>query len=299
MTKKIHHRLTMGKRREMHGYVFILPWILGVIAFFIKPLAEACIYLFNSVKIESGYVTTTYVGLSNFRKVFFEDPENTRLIVSSLGNTFFECLLIVVFSLLISIALNSKLPTVSVAKAIYALPIIVSSGVLLMVFKNDLFAQSALQNSDATIFQATALRETLTGFGLDYEQVNFMTQTVDKIMDIVWRTGIQILIFIGGLNSVSPQLYEVCKVEGATAWQTFWEVTFPMVTPYILLNTIYTVVDSFMYVENPVMQKIQTYFESMQYESSTVLGICYCFCVLILAGIVMLIISKRVFYIEN
>ena len=290
---------TMEKRRNLHGYVFILPWVIGVLIFFIMPMIEACVYIFNDVTTEVGRIDTVFTGLTNIKAVLFKDPGNIRMILSSIGTTLTECLLIVVFSLLIAAMLHRKLKSMSLAKALYALPLIVSSGIMLAVFKQDLFVQSSIQNSDSTIFQAAILNDALYQFGLNYQMVNTISSLVSQIMDIVWKSGVQILLFTAAWNSVPTLLYEVCKVEGATSWQIFWEVTFPMITPFILLNTIYSIIDAFTHFSNPVMEKIYDLISKSLFETSTTLSVAYCLCILVVIGVVGGIISRRVFYIEN
>lgn len=291
--------LSLEKRRNLHGYVFILPWFIGAVAFFCVPLISAVRYVFNSVQVLPGGAVYTFVGLENLRDVFLRDPDNVRLIAESIGSTLGESLLIVALSLFLAILLHRQFPTVKFAKAIYALPVIVSSGVLLSIFKNDLFAQSMISGSDATIFQSTQLSEALLSAGLPHSLVESVTQMTNRIMDVVWRSGVQIILFTAALNSISPQLYEVCRVEGASPWQIFWNVTFPMVTPYILLNAIYSVIDTFTYYSNPIMTKLRTLFSNNLREDSTTLSLVYCLCVLAVVGLIFLFLSKKVTYIEK
>ena len=300
MNKKNGGRLmSIETRRNLNGYVFILPWIIGALAFFIFPMLKASIYLFHSVKIEAGYVTTKFTGLANLRNVFLEDPDNLRIMLTSLGATMFESVLIVFFSLIMAIILTKKFRTAAFAKAVFVLPIIVSSGILLSVFRSDLFVNSSIQNSDSTIFQGVVLKNSLIKMGMSADMVGQFTSIISQIMDTVWKSGVQILLFIAGINTVSPALYEVCRVEGATGWQIFWEVTFPLMTPFILLNAIYSIVDSFTFVSNPVMQKIQAYFNVMNYEASTTFAFVYGIGILILTGVVGLVLSRRVVYVEH
>ncbi len=286
--KKMKHK----KVQSLFGYIFISPWIIGVIAFFVLPIISSSIYLFNSVKIVPGGVETTFIGLFNINKVFFEDAENVPLIVNTLGSTLFESSLIIVFSLIIALLLHKKFPTQTLIRAVYMLPIILTSGIILSVFKQDLFSQSAIQNSDTTIFQSASVRDALFAFGLSAEIVKFLTDIVNQILEIVWRSGVQILLFYASLKSISPVYYEVSKVEGATGWQTFWSITFPVISPYILLYSVYTIIDSFMYFGNPVMNKVLYYFNHSMYEFSTIFAFFYGMGVLLLTVTIWGSISK-------
>lgn len=292
-------RLSIRRRHGLMGLAFVAPWIVGVIAFFLVPMGQAVYYMFYNVILETDGVRSEYMGLQIIKEVLLDDPNNVRTMVTSIATTLGEVVLILAFSLFIAIILSQKFKGRTVARAIFALPIIVSSGVLLAVFKEDLFASSMAQTSDVTIFQSAALEMSMLKLGIDPSLVSWLTGTVSSILDLIWKCGVQILLFLGGIKAVPSQLYEVCNVEGANAWQTFWKVTFPLVTPYILLNTVYSIIDSFTYYANPVMQTIEDYFNQMYASSGTTLAVAYCLLVLVVTGIVAWFVSRKVFYIEK
>ena len=290
-------RLSMKQKNKLAGYGFIAPWLLGVSMFFLVPMGLAVVQLFTTFSNTTRQYT--FVGFTNLRAVFFEDAENIRLMLDSLGTTLGEALLIVAFSLFAAILLNQKFKGRGFSRAVFALPIIVSSGVLMAIFREDLFRNTMMDNAEATIFQSDALYKSLLNMGLPVDIVTGLTDTVSRILDIVWKTGVQILLFLGGLQAVSPQLYEVCQVEGATAWQKFWKVTFPLLSPFLLLNTVYSVIDSFTYYSNPVMGKVNRYFMEYHHSYSTSLAFPYFLLVLIITGIIAGLMSRKIFYIEK
>ena len=292
-------KLSMTRKRSLSGLIFVAPWIIGVIWFFIAPMCESFLYMFNDVIVRPGGLEATYVGFDIIREVLMEDPDNIRMMLSSVGQTLGESVLIVAFSLFIGIILSNEFKGRTLARAIFALPIIVSSGVVLAVFKEDLFATSITQNSDMTIFQSAALENAMLELGLNPSLVDTLTGLVSNILDLIWKCGVQILLFTAGIKSIPTHMYEVCRVEGANAWQTFWKVTFPLVTPYILLNAVYSIIDSFTYYSNPVMQRILRYFNELYTSSGTTLAVAYCLLALVVTGIVAGLISRKVFYIEK
>ena len=81
--------------------------------------------------------------------------------------------------------------------------------------------------------------------GINMTLINSVTAIVDSLFELIWKTGIQQLIFLAGLQTINASMYEVAKIEGATGWETFWKVTFPMISPMLLINIIYTLIDSF------------------------------------------------------
>lgn len=292
-------KLSMTRKRSFSGLLFVAPWIVGVIWFFIVPMCESFLYMFNDVIVRPGGLEAEYVGFDIIREVLVDDPDNVRMMLSSVLQTLGEAVLIVAFSLFIGIILSNEFKGRTVARAVFALPIIVSSGVVLAVFKEDLFATSITQNSDMTIFQSAALENAMLELGLNPSLVDTLTGMVSNILDLIWKCGVQILLFTAGIKSIPTQMYEVCRVEGANAWQTFWKVTFPLVTPYILLNAVYSIIDSFTYYSNPVMQRILKYFNELYTSSGTTLAVAYCLLALVVTGVVAGLISRKVFYIEK
>lgn len=290
---------TVEDRRNSMGYIFISPWIFGVIVFFLIPMAYSIAYIFYDVTITENGLKYHFVKFDNINKVFFQDPNNLRMVFSSIGSTLMQVLLIVAFSLFIAVILNKPFKGRGIHRAIFSLPIIVSSGVLLMVFKQNLFAQSIQSSPDSTIFQGAALQSTLINLGINQSLTNQLTTIVSQILDLMWKSGVQILLFIAAMQAVPKHLYEVCQVEGSTSWQTFWKVTFPMVSPFLLLNAVYTIIDNFTYYDNPVMITVNTYFNQNYYSSSTTLSFFYFIFILIITGIIGGLISRKVFYIEK
>ncbi|MBP3936375.1 MAG: sugar ABC transporter permease [Clostridia bacterium] len=299
MKRSVFGKMSMTRKRSLSGLIFVAPWLVGVIWFFIVPMCESFLYMFNDVIVRPGGLEATYVGFDIIREVLADDPDNVRMMLTSVMQTLGESVLIVAFSLFIGIILSNEFKGRTVARAVFALPIIVSSGVVLAVFKEDLFATSITQNSDMTIFQSAALENAMLELGLNPSIVDTLTGLVSNILDLIWKCGVQILLFTAGIKSIPAQMYEVCRVEGANAWQTFWKVTFPLVTPYILLNAVYSIIDSFTYYSNPVMQRILRYFNELYTSSGTTLAVAYCLLALVVTGVVAGLISRKVFYIEK
>lgn len=169
----------------------------------------------------------------------------------------------------------------------------------MQVFKEDLFRTSLESTAQATVFQGIVLEESLLKMGLSQKLVGSLTGMVASILDLIWQSGIQILLFIGGMQSIPRSYMEVCEVEGASPWQGFWRVTFPLISPFLLLNFVYAVIDSFTLSSNPVIIKINGYFHNIQYSEATTLSMAYFIVVLLIVAIAIAIISKRVFYIEK
>ena len=290
---------TIEQRRDSMGYVFILPWVIGLIWFFLWPMAQAALYVCNEVTLGDNGLVYNFVGTKIIRQVFFDNPNNFRTILESTGTTLINALLIVAFSLIVAVLLNKPFRGRGFCRALVALPIIVSSGVLMQVFKEDLFRSSIESAAEATVFQGVVLEDSLAKLGLGDEFIGVLTGLVSSILDLIWQSGIQILLFVGGMQSISSSLLEVCEVEGASPWQTFWKVTFPMISPFLLLNFVYAVIDSFTISSNPVIVQINDYFHNILYANATTMSVAYFLLVLVVVGLATAIISRRVFYIEK
>ena len=290
---------TIEQRRNSVAYGFLLPWLIGLIAFFFVPFFEALYQMFFDMRIEETGVSYTYVGFKVFKEVLFESSAHIRMLLGSIGSTLRDAVLIVIFSLIVAVLLNKPFPGRGFCRALMALPIIVSSGVLMQVFKGDLLLNSVESSAEATIFQGIVIEETLMQMGMPVSAINMISNAVSSILDLIWQSGIQILLFVGGMQSIPKTYYEVCSVEGASPWQSFWRVTFPMLSPFLMLNFVYASIDSFTLPTNEVIGEINEYFHNVMYSQATVLSMAYFLLVLVVVGISGLIISKRVFYVEK
>jgi ABC-type sugar transport system permease subunit len=129
------------------------------------------------------------------------------------------------------------------------------------------------------------------------ELVTTVTTMVNNIFNIVNRSGVQMLIFLSALQSISPAIYESCKIDGATSWETFWKITLPMISPMILVNGIYTIIDSFTNDANPVMAYIaDTYIKPDGDVVSSAMAWMYFMIVALIVAAIAGIFSAFVFY---
>ena len=174
-----------------------------------------------------------------------------------------------------------------------------SSGVLLSIFKTSIFSQSQEAIAETTVFQASGVQAMLESAGVGQGLINTIVGWVNSLVDMLWKSGVQIIVFLSGIQSIPPSYYEVCDIEGATAWQRFWRVTFPIMMPFCFLNIIYTIIDSFTYQSNPVMLQIMQYFGNLQYAFSSALALAYFVVIIIIIGIIAKLISGHIVYIDK
>lgn len=209
--------------------------------------------------------------------------------------------LIVIFSLFIAVVLNQKFIGRSFARSIFFLPVILTSGVILTLESTSLVMavneQNATSGSLINVLSSFELKRLMLEVGVSETIVNYLTGAVDRIYEIVSLSGVQILIFLAGIQTISPQLYEASKIEGATGYEAFWKITFPMVSPLILVNMIYTIIDSFS--QNELVTLIRTTaFSQFDFGLSSAMAWIYFLAISLILLISTYLVSRKIFYHE-
>jgi ABC-type sugar transport system permease subunit len=150
----------------------------------------------------------------------------------------------------------------------------------------------------AEIVSAIDIQSLFAGMKVGTELVEYVATMINNIYDIVNRSGVQMLIFLAGLQSISPAIYESCSIDGATGWETFWKITFPMISPMILVNAVYTIIDSFTTDQNTVMKFIDGVYTQASggKEISSAMSWMYFLLVILIVAAVAGIASAFVFY---
>ena len=293
-------KLTNAKRNSLIGFSFTIPWVIGFIFLFLIPLIKTVLYSFSSISIGKSGFELSFVGVRNYRATFSEDPNNLRMVLTSIGNVVVTVIVVVVFSLFLAILLNQDFRGRSLARVIFALPIIIASGVVIVLLKENVLQQN-MGSSDtaATLFQGNGLLDFLKLMGLPDNIVGTFENILNNIFDMVWRSGMQIILFLSALQSIPSSSYEAAKIEGATAWESFWFVTFPMISPFLLVNIVYTIIDTFTDSTNTVMSKIFSLVSGVEYEKAAAFSIVYFILVLLVVGLVYIIMNKRISYSER
>lgn len=292
---------SMRARNARTGTWFILPFIIGFILFMAKPMVESFIMSFNDVTLIPGEgYAQSYVGLNNYSYALTVDPEYNQDLVEEIGQMVVNTIATLVLSFVIAVILNQDFKGRTLCRAIFFLPVILSSGVLPGIeHENEYYDMmsgmaESLQNSSGVNISAT-LEDLLKVSGVGGGVFDVVFQMIDSIYDIVMASGIQIIVFLSGLQSISPSLYEAADVEGCSAWEAFWKITFPMVSPLLLVNCIYTIIDFFMKNDNSVMELIyDVTYQDFKFGVSAAMSWLYFGVALVFIGLSSLIISKAV-----
>lgn len=258
-------QLSLSAKSAWTAQIFILPFYLGFWFFFLSPLIQSVRMSFSNVSIgDDGYLLEG-VGFDNYHVAFFEDTNFTTNLTKSLSNLAWQLPVIIVLSLFLAMILNQKFRGRVFVRAVFFLPVIFASGVALSLISGDNVASSALQGSSVSGGEITSnngLRELLVNAGFDSEIVSIVTSISNSLFNLIWQGGIQMIIFLAGLQSIPPTLYEASSIEGATAWENFWKITLPMLVPTIMINLVYTIVDNFTNSSNVIMKQVNSLMSS-------------------------------------
>lgn len=292
------HVMPYESKKSLAGFLFVSIWVIGFIFFFLLPFLQSVRYSFSDIVLNpNGGYTLNFIGWKNYIKAFTTDAEFLPAVFSSLGAMLYQVPIIVLFSLFVAIILNQKFVGRTFVRGVFFIPIIVANGVILSIMNGDVLSQTIMQgSSSSTLFQSEFLYELMFKSGMSQEFVNGLTGVVDSLFALIWKSGIQIIIFLAGLQTIADSMYEAAKIEGATGWETFWKITFPMISPMIILNLIFTIIDSFTDYNNVVMKYINEQQIGMRLAYSSTLGWIYFLMVAVIIVMVYLIINKRVFY---
>lgn len=308
LTRVIPHR----QRKKIWGFIFVVPLIIGLIYFFIIPLIVSVQYSFNNVVIDKGIVLTP-VGFKNYIYAFTEAATANgtfgEVLVQAVIDIVSDIPVILIFSLLIAVVLNSKFKGRAFVRAVFFMPVIFNSQAIDLAMTSATALQQTIQATTNDLFaQMFNFKDFLLNANIPAVGVTFLGNASAKIYDIISYSGVQILIFLAAIQSVPKHLYEAAKIEGATQYEMFWKITFPMVSPMMLTAAVYTVVDSFL--TSPLVKFIAAYNTTKKLDSQTLgklteygvnaaMSWVFCLVGMIIVSLVLAILSKAVFYYDE
>ena len=299
---------SLDRRKARAGWFFVLPFVIGFIAIYLPMIIDSIKYSFCRIKVVSGSgFETTFVGWQNYNEALFVNPDFVKTLLSGLQTLAFDIPAIILFSLFMSVLLNQKMAGRAVFRAIFFVPVILSTGIMESIDAQNIIDDmiedgsgintGTGQSTAADIVSAIDVEALFANMRVGTEIVDFVVRAINNIYGIVNRSGVQMLIFLAGLQSISPAIYESCQIDGATGWETFWKITFPMISPMILVNAVYTIIDSFTTDSNTVMKFIATeYSKTNGQEISSAMSWMYFLIVIGIVGIIAAIFSAYVFY---
>ncbi|MBX3082747.1 MAG: sugar ABC transporter permease [Anaerolineae bacterium] len=220
------------KQSNLVGYLFVSPWLLGFLLFALVPMAISLVLAFTDYDILG---TANFIGLDNFKRMFFEDPRYWRSVVATFRYVGIAVPLRLAFALMVAMLLNSYRRGVYWYRAAYYIPSIIGGSVAVAVMWRQLFGVDGLING---ILMAMGIEK--VGW-LGNPKIAFWT----LILLAVWQFGSPMLIFLAGLRNIPSELYEAASIDGANGFSKFFRVTLPLLTPIIFFNLIMQVISGF------------------------------------------------------
>lgn len=276
--KRMHFRLNMERKRMIEGYIFVTPWIIGLALLFIQPL-------FTSIRVSFGKIynivglKTEFVGFKNYLQAFVWDLSFIPMFLQTVQVTLTNLPLIVIFALFIAILVNRDLRFKGFFRSIFVLPVLLGTGFVMQQILGQQMTGYAAWLSEWTGPGATVVSDNSEiisrGIMIPREVLLYLGPTtatlvqefLNRITIMFWKSAVQIIIFLGGLQSIPESLYESAKVDSANEWEMFWKITLPMISPLFILNIIYTIIDSFTDSNNPIVNYVMfTGFKQMNFE---------------------------------
>lgn len=282
-----------------HGWVFISPLLIGFVFFYLEIVVQSAMFSFQDVSAGESYFITTWVGFKHYYEALFVEQDYLRNLVNIMLQMLYNVPLVIIFSLFVATLLNQKLPGRSVFRAIFFIPAVLVTGAIAASTDGNALT-NAMNNLDGITtgavsqgtFNIQDIQNLLGGSVLNNSIFNYLVDAINNIFGVVKQCGVQILIFIAGLQSISPSVYEAASIEGANGWDCYWKITFPLIMPMIYVNAIYTVVDSFTGSNNVVMKQVyELGIQQSKIGYASAYAWMYFVVILLILGIIMLIMK--------
>ena len=309
-TKKRKKAASLEKRKARAGWIFVLPFLLGFILVYFPIVFESIkSSLVYQYKGPDGFVYE-FNYFKSYYEAFFnaETGEFTQTLFAGIGDIVLDIPMILLFSLFMAVLLNQKMAGRAAFRAIFFVPVILSTGIIAAIDASAVL--DTMSNADGIddgsggstagqIVDAVDMQRLFNGISVTDGMLSYVTGAINDIFNIVNRSGVQMLIFLAGLQSISPAIYESVQIDGASSWETFWKITFPMISPMILVNAVYTVIDAFT-TENAVMKYISSIKTSLPSEMggaiSAAMSWIYFLLVIAILGVLIAVLSAYTFY---
>lgn len=284
------------KVRSGYGYRFITPWLIGQLLFVLVPIISSIGYSFSTVSILSGEVETVFNGIGNYRDMLKDNPLYVDNLRDAVGSMFTSLPIIVSLSMVMALILNQKFRGRLVFRAIFFLPVIIASGVVMYVLSDDALGVPLFSMSSGVEYEYGGVIDfnaILGDLQLPTQISKLFSEYLGNVFGLIWSCGVQIILFLAGIQGIPEQLYEVSKIEGATKWEEFWYLTVPMLKDVILLVLVYTMITLFTAVDNPVMEQAYSIMQDSQvYDVSSAMLWGYFVIVGVVMGIVLLLYNQ-------
>lgn len=266
--KKKNRGITELKSR--YGYLFTTHWIIGIVIFFALPLIQSVVFSFSNIEIVGGGINIDLIGLDNYKQILYVDANYEKWLTGSITSYLYSLPIIILLSMSLALILNQNFKGRLFFRALYFLPVIISTGAVInLIFKTTSSDMSNIGVSDAFSANMISVDDIVKLLDIEGEVAKYITSTISKIFDLVWSCGIQIVLFLAGLQSVPQSFFEASRVEGATKWEEFWFITFPMLSRVTLLVTIFTMVELITNERTTLIKNVYSMMRTGNYDETS------------------------------
>ena len=279
--------------KDKYGQLFTTPWFIGIIIFFLIPMVQSIYFSFSEVTVVPGGMDISFVGLKNYKNILFEDPDYLKNLSEAITSFLYQIPVILLLSLVLALFLNQKFRGRLFFRALFFLPVIIATGtVITWLFRttdSDLNNLGVSESYTASMF---SVKDIIGWLQIDGRIAEYITRTISKIFDLIWSCGIQTVLFLAGLQSIPGTLYEASRVEGATKWEEFWFITFPMLSRVTLLVTVFTIVEQMTSTRIRMVSKTYSMMTAGTYDKTSAMLWFYFLAVGVLMGILLLVYER-------
>ncbi len=273
--------MTMRTRRSLEGVMFISPWIIGAALFFIFPLVISIRLSFSNLVSVAGF-QMEFIGIDNYKYLIQTSTTYVPNFLAEVKDTAINTPITLVFSLIIAMLINKDIKGRGFFRTAFFLPVLLGTGYVM---------QQLLENGMSNVVSVPD--SILMAIGPTFSTI--VSDFLIRITEVLWKSGVQIILFLAGLQGISGSLYEASRVDGATEWENFWKITLPLISPIILLNFIYTMIDSFTDSGNQIISDIEHCFENGALARGAAMGWLYFAFTFIVCLLALFIMSRLTF----
>jgi ABC-type sugar transport system permease subunit len=294
-------RLSLGQRKAVLGYAFISPFLIGFAFFVLYPFVQSVVFSFSKLQVSASGFTLDFVGWANYRHSLMVDADYKRMLFETIVSTVADIPAVITFSFLVASILNQNFRGRLLARLVFFLPVVLNAEAVLRMEESDyLRSMMARSSSGGSAFVSGTVENLVRDLVLPGWLVEFVLSAVERIPHIITASGIPILIFLAGLQSVPASWYEAADIEGATAWERFWKITFPLMSPLFLTNVVFITIQSFTSYDNALLSFIKgVAWGGAGYGASVAMSWIYFGAIALVIGLIIAVMSRQVFYMQR
>jgi ABC-type sugar transport system permease subunit len=279
--------IRLSTRESLVGYAFVAPWVIGFLIFTLVPLGQTIYYSMNQVTVTATGINLQFVSWANYTRALASDPTFVQLLIGYVVETLISVPIIIIFSIIIAMFLNMHFKFKGIFRTVFFLPVVITSGpVIQELVSQGATAVPGIGNSTAVTAFVAQLPTYLQS------PVNYL---LTSFILILWFSGVQILIYLSGLQKIGQSVYEAASIDGASAWESFWKITLPSLSTTTMIVAVYTIVTLSQFSENKVVKYIfnQTYAVQGGIGYSSAMSFLFFFVLILILALVYFLLTSR------